>query len=451
MRRFSPRFPLALPLLVVAIFAVAGCESPVIRSDSASQPDLIGPVRITTVVEACDNGNPTNNQNCPASDFYQLLAGYRVPEAADTPGSFPSASGPATTFRSSSSYTSELQRLAPAPAGEKWVGYISDKLNLAATTTDPDRITLAPDFDMPQGAAGSPFPFRTVVGMRDDSTLTNGTRPVVCDATNLIGTSSDSGSTDCVSTPSSLPTLESDLTSSPLNDLALAAGPAPTAHPGDTVSVPFVATLTGPSITSGSFALSAISTLAGATSTPATPTFAPATGATATAASVKVPLSAAPGDYPVTLTATHGNQSRSATGTVHVLAVPGLVIAFKAHSLNVSRSGSVTLPISCPAASIDPCAGTVTLGTAGKVLIAKRHTARKRALRLGSGKFTLAPGANGTVKVKISTLGRKALARTGRLAAKATFVMANRAGQKSTIVKRLTLHAPKARQKHRRK
>jgi hypothetical protein len=134
---------------------------------------------------------------------------------------------------------------------------------------------------------------------------------------------------------------------------------------------------------------------------------------------------------------------------VHVLAVPGLVISFKSHSLTASKGGTVGLPISCPADSIDPCAGSVTLATAGKVLVAKKK-ARKRTLKLGSHKFNVAPGASSVVKVKLTSAGRKTLARTRRLGAKATFKMTNRAGKTSVTVKRVTLHAPKVRKKHKR-
>jgi hypothetical protein len=223
-------------------------------------------------------------------------------------------------------------------------------------------------------------------------------------------------------------------------------------HAGDTATVPFDAKLIGAALPGGtSFPLSAGSPLAGGTAAPGVAAFTPAPGDNAESATLKVPASTPAGDYPVTLTATSGGTTRSATGTVHVLAVPGLVITFSPHSLKVSKSGVASLPISCPSASIDPCAGSVTLNTVGKVLIAKRHKARKRALKLGSGKFTLAPGARGTVKIKLSSTGRKALARTGKLSAKATFVMVNRAGTKSTTIKRVTLHGPKARKHHKKK
>jgi hypothetical protein len=451
MRRLSPRLLVAVPLLVGATIAVAGCESLTLDSQTAQQQDLIGPMQITTPMETCDFGPPGVNDTCDPLQSRQLLVGYRLPAGTTAPESVASSGSndtAPTTFHKSTSYASELQRLAPAPAGEEWVGYISDQLNLPALSGNgPDKETLAPAFGIPSSLVGSPFTYRTVIGDRDNTTVTDATRDVVCNATSLTGTSADS-STFCDTDPTDTTTLNSDVTTPATNDLQLVAGSAPTVHAGDTATVPFDARLLGPALSGGGFNLAALSPLPGGAAAPSAPVIAPTPGDNAESATLKVPASTPAGDYPVTLTATHGSQSRSATGTVHVLAVPGLVITFKPHSLNVSNSGLVTLPITCPSASIDPCDGTVTLGTAGKVLIAKKHKARKRALKLGSGKFTLVPGASGTVKIKVSSPGRKALARTGRLGAKATFVMTNRAGQKSTTVKHLTLRGPKARKKH---
>jgi hypothetical protein len=452
MRRFSPRLLVAVPLLAAGVLALTGCEPLGLDPQTAEQQDLIGPMQITTPMEACNAGNIGVNDTCGTVGNMQLLVGYRLPADAAAPDTVQSGSNDTTptTFRKSASYASELERLAAAPSGEKWVGYISDKFGLPALNgTGPDTMSLAPSFGIPASLVGSPFTYLTVIGTRDDSTVTDATRDVVCNATVLSGTSAD-GSTFCDANGVD-PTTVDDVTTAATNDLQLTAGAAPTVHAGDTATIPFDAKLLGPALNGGGFNLAATSPLAGGTAAPSAPVIAPAPGDNAASATLKVPPSTPAGDYPVTLTATHGGEKRSATGTVHVLAVPGLVLTFKSHSLSVSKSGFVTLPISCPSTSIDPCDGTVALNTAGKVLIAKKRKVRKRALKLGSGKFTLAPGANGTVKIKLSSLGRKALARTGRLAAKATFVMTNRAGQKSTTVKRLTLHGKKARKKHKKK
>jgi hypothetical protein len=92
------------------------------------------------VIEACSNGFTSENDDCDPQTNMQLLVGYRVPATANSPASVASAGDDdnvSTTFHKSDSYASELQRLAPAAAGEQWVGYISDKLSLAATTHRP--------------------------------------------------------------------------------------------------------------------------------------------------------------------------------------------------------------------------------------------------------------------------------------------------------------------------
>ena len=446
MRRLSSRTLLILAVFIFAGFVIVGCEDPTLVTNEATQVDQIGPMKINTVVEACA-GSPTNT-NCSPQGPLQLLVGYRVPEGSGGPESVPSSGAHdtvSTTFHKSDTYASELQRLSPAPAGEQWIGYISDDLNLDATTTDPDRETLAPAFTLPAGSAGSVFKYAITIGQRFNTSNPDATRPVVCDLTMLTSQTPDLTTCQTSTSPGGLGT---DINGPTVNELGLAAGPAQTVHGGDTATVPFAATLIGPAL-NNPLILSASSPLSGGAAAPASAILAPATGANATSATLKVPTSAATGDYPVTLTATSGGQTRSATGTVHVLAVPGLVISFKPHSLTASKGGTVGLPISCPADSIDPCAGSVTLTTAGKVLVAKKK-ARKRTLKLGSHKFNVAPGASSVVKVKLTSAGRKTLARTRRLGAKATFKMTNRAGKTSVTVKRVTLHAPKVRKKHKR-
>lgn len=446
MRRFSPRLLLALPVLVVLIVVLSGCESFTVTGTTAQQQDVVGPVRIASAIEGCDNNdpNPSDVSDCTSESGFQLLSGYRVPAGTAAPESFDSSGIVTSTFHKSSSYTSELERLAPAPAGEEWVGYLSDTLNVPSLDAGPQKISAGPDMGLPSGFTGAAFNFAVVTGLRTLSPV-SATDPVACNASSLFATSSDS-STQCAFNPNTLDAVNTD-SSTDVSNLLLSAGTAPSVHPGDTATVPFVAKLTG--VASGaSFALGGSSPLAGATVTPASPTLSAAPGDNATTAAVKVPANAAPGDYPVTLTATHGTATRQATGSVHVLALPSLIITLGKTSLTVSKGGTVSLPVSCPSTSLDPCNGTVSLVTAGKVLVAKKHKARKRTLKLGSGKFSVPAGKTGTVKIKLSAAGRKALARTGKLRANATFTLTNRAGVSNKTVKHLTLKRAKARKKH---
>jgi hypothetical protein len=447
MRRFSRRLLLASSLAAFVIVA-AGCEQMTITSQTPSQKDLIGPaVQVKTVLEGCDNGDPINVKDfatCDAFSNEQVLVGYRVPSGTVTPDSFDSTAGSDMTFQKSSSLASELQRLVPAASGEEWVGYISGVLDLPATTNAPQTTTLDPSFGLPPGFSASSFTYNTVVGYRGIGTITS-TDPVTCGTSSLFSFSTD-GSTNCGYFPTTIDDVNADHPVG-LNDLSLSAGAPPSVHPGDTATVPFVAKLTGPALSGGSFDMSASSPLSGATAAPGSPTLSPSPGDNAIAATLKVPANAAPGDYPVTLTAAKGAQSRQATSSVHVVALPPLSIVLGKGKF--SKSGVLSLPLSCPATSVDPCVGTVTLTTAGKVLVAKKHKARKRVLKLASGKFNIAPGKSSTVKLKLSKAGRKALAKTGRLSTKLTFVLTNRAGAKNTTVKHLTLKGLKQRKKHR--
>ena len=449
MRRFSPRLLLALPCLAALIAVLAGCETPQLDTQTARQQDLIGPVRVTTPIEGCNNSNPTDNTNCSGASPLQLLVGYRVPAGTTAPASVASSAGLPTTFHLSSTFASELQRLVPAPSGQQWIGYLSDELTPPDTTSGPNTVTLAPDFNPPAAPAGGNFTYRTLVGMRDDSVVTDPTRAVQCGISDLAATGSNG---DTCLTSGSMADLTGGDISVPLNDLTLSPGAGPSVNPGDTATVPFVATLSGPALPGGSsFTLSAISGLPGAAAAPGAASLATAPGANAASATVKVPVTASPGDYPVTLTATSGGQTRQATGSVHVNALPPINVAIN-RSLSV-KNGVASLSLTCPSSNVDPCAGSVTLNTAGKVLLAKKHKpkARKRALKLGSSSFSIAPGQTGVIKVKISSAGQKALARTGKLRANATFLLTNRAGQAAKNVSHVTLVQAKARKKHHKK
>jgi hypothetical protein len=78
----------------------------------------------------------------------------------------------------------------------------------------------------------------------------------------------------------------------------------------------------------------------------------------------------------------------------------------------------VKLTLVCPAAAIGSCAGTDVLTTARKVRAAKGKKAR--VLVLGKGKFSIAPGATGTVTIKLSKAALKLLAGKRTLKARQT-------------------------------
>jgi hypothetical protein len=82
----------------------------------------------------------------------------------------------------------------------------------------------------------------------------------------------------------------------------------------------------------------------------------------------------------------------------------------------VDRSGRVSLKLSCPTGS-GGCTGRITLTTG------KHHKP------IGKAQFTLKDGSKATAKVKLSAAARKALARSGKVKARAVVRAKDAAGQ----------------------
>ena len=78
---------------------------------------------------ACQGSSHGGNSNLDTGNgSYQLFLAYRIPTAAQAPATIATTnpSGANTiTFSPSSGLTSALQSGSPAPAGEKWVGFMS--------------------------------------------------------------------------------------------------------------------------------------------------------------------------------------------------------------------------------------------------------------------------------------------------------------------------------------
>src|SRR5262249_42134201 len=125
----------AVAATVIAVLA-SGCASFTFGSIGQVEPG--GSVRVGGGVcaqgsAAC--GGLTGDLNVPATDsLIQVLQAFRVPSAAVPPAGF-SSTNALLTFTQSATYSAELQRLAPAPAGTKWVGYISDVENYTVAGT----------------------------------------------------------------------------------------------------------------------------------------------------------------------------------------------------------------------------------------------------------------------------------------------------------------------------
>jgi hypothetical protein len=121
------------------------------------------------------------------------------------------------------------------------------------------------------------------------------------------------------------------------------------------------------------------------------------------APSVKTHLSAAQHTFAVRAIDAQGNVDPApATSSFKVRLAQGKATI---HPQRISRKGTVSVKISCPAAREQACTGTITL-TSGK--------------RLGSARFRVRAGRSSTLHVKLTKSGRKRLQSKKRLKTKAT-------------------------------
>jgi uncharacterized repeat protein (TIGR01451 family) len=109
-----------------------------------------------------------------------------------------------------------------------------------------------------------------------------------------------------------------------------------------------------------------------------------------------------------------GNNSADVRVRVQSPPYPGASVA--AGTIRV-RKGVGTMLASCPPEAVTRCAGTVIVQSARRVAVPSKKHRRKRVIRLGSGVLGVKPGSTGKVKISITKLGRKLLARRGSIAA----------------------------------
>jgi hypothetical protein len=342
---------LAAPALLVLPLILSGCV--VITNESATQTEVVGPVELTA--EACysndysaffgpSGGCPNGNSDLPVSPVpFAVLVGYRVPDSAVAPGTVEDTGGGGLTFATDPSYTSELQRLLPAPAGQRWVGYRSDPVTLGGPFggfTAVARFGLGPATD--GGPFQGPFLYRTVVGFTSD---TSG-GPVDCGSSATSpnpGGSSFASNDICVDSPGAS-VLSSNLQVA-TRDLGLVAGTPVGAAVGAEGDAPFTAKFAGTSDPAASFTLSASTNVPGGTATPSQPTLVPGTdSATPLTVRVAVPLDTGPGNYSVTLRAALGNgQVRTRTATFPVRLGAPVVMTRPA----ITGTPTVGQPLTC--------------------------------------------------------------------------------------------------------
>jgi len=184
--------------------------------------------------------------------------------------------------------------------------------------------TVEAAFALPGGAPyRGPFDYKTTTGFRELGSAAQAEAPINCFVV------SDDRS---VEAPSAACAAESATGSVDTRDLSLAASGAASrsrAHvrasvqQGASADVPFMATFAGTTTPDADFALSATAPGLGAATVSPDHLVTPTDSATPLTVHVDVPAGAAPGDYPVTLTARLANgRSRTATGTITVTAAP---------------------------------------------------------------------------------------------------------------------------------
>lgn len=324
----SPRRLTAVAVAVVCALALSGCV--VITTESTSQPTVIGQLVLHT--EACfssdftgfggpDFGCPNGNSGDPIfGPSFQVLVAYRVPAGITLPATLTSSAGASLTLTQNPSYTGELTAKAPPPAGEKWVGYLSDPISGGPS----GGFSLDVPIDLPRGADGAPFqgPFhyRTVTGYRDVTP----TDPVDC-GPNVTQVNGSGPSTICVDSPSAAQ-LPNDL-AAPTRDLGVLYTPAPgsnqAAQGTSTAAVPFALKFAGTETPGATFKLAATTTIPGARAVPGFSDYAtPTDTTTPVGVGLDVPAATPVGTYAVTLTASLPNGERR-TQTVPVNVVSG--------------------------------------------------------------------------------------------------------------------------------
>ena len=98
------------------------------------------------------------------------------------------------------------------------------------------------------------------------------------------------------------------------------------------------------------------------------------------------------------------------------------------------KGNTASIKVSCPAASVGNCTGSVALRTATSV----RLGGLRAVLELGSERYSIAPGASKTLKVKLVSGIRRVADRNGRLKARAV-ASTGPSGKAAQSSRRLTL------------
>lgn len=341
-----------LVLLSIAASAVAlsGCVA--INSTGSFQLESMGPVTLS--VSGCSSGSPGCTGQANTGSIYgflegspgqevkiQMLLAVRLPEGSTPPANLLAnlPGGGLLAFAASPSYVAELQTLEPAPAGERWWGWVSGVFAYSFTSKQSFDVQLTATLPRPAdgGPYESPMHWRPVLGARVAEKTLPPTRPVKCGTTNLelYEGFAEEGSGDtvvCADSPS--PAATRGFIVAGLADFGI-LGTAVQAPTGSTVTAPFIAKRSGPADPGTTLSLAAQGGVPGGTlSIDRTAVSLGGDSAQPVLATIGVPANAPPGNYPVTLTATaSGKPTRTGTAVVTVTA-PGKPLTLKASLSN---------------------------------------------------------------------------------------------------------------------
>lgn len=332
----SSRARLAGALLASALLVLvfSGCVG--ISQTNSSQPASMGPVTLS--VNACANGAPGCSADANTGSVYegvdignssvegQLLYAVRLPEGPTPPNQLTAAlaGGGTLQFSRSPSYEAQLQALEPAPAGERWWGWLSAAFTYSESSKQAFSIayTVNPP-TLAEGPYPSPMRWRPVVGSRGVEAGLSALRPVVCGKTteDLYDGYNETGSAvatvACIDSPDEAGAR--GFLGAPIIDFGI-TGTAVQAAPGSTVTATFLARRSGDPEPATSFSLAASTGVPGGSVAIDRNSVGLAGDSTnPVLATVTVPAGTPPGSYPVTLTATApGKPTRTGTATVTV-------------------------------------------------------------------------------------------------------------------------------------
>jgi hypothetical protein len=429
----------AAVLGVSVTVAITGCLQ--ITAQDNAQTDAIGPLHLTTTLCTTNNSggpSPDAASGCaPASGSpEELVLAYLVPTAITAPATvrLTTSDGP-LSMTSDPSWAAVAESATPAPAGLVWVGYRSPPFTAGGTTpstTDPATVTAEADFALPPAAGGGPFAsgpvtYRVRMGERDAASPESA--PTTCfggaasraaarrarrayargvrSRSRLArAAGAPSGNTSCGRTPTAPITVAT-------RDLALVPAAAAGVQQGSPVDLAFAAKFAGAA--GPTFALG-VSGVPGAT---VAPTLTPdADSTTGVPVHVDVPLETPAGTYDVTLTATSGAQTRSATTQLTVGDAPALTETLDGlpqTTLAQIRAAGQPGTVGCNVA----CTATVDLllykPPADRVGIAAQRKYRAvPTVLLGRVQEPLAAGIKQTVTIPVKDAAKDKLRNLGR-------------------------------------